>query len=77
MIWKMWLFLAADFSDDWKIYCQTVWNKELAVTQAPVTKQNLTRSECVWDGADGGMVTTLQPGCVDWGIPCQSVPWTQ
>lgn len=62
MTWKMWLFEQLDFSEDWKIFYQTVWNKELAVTQEPVTEENLTRDECVWGGANSGRVTTLPPG---------------
>ena len=77
MIWKMWLFLAAGLLRRLENILSNCLEQGTSFTQAPVTKQNLTRSECVWDGTDGGMVTTLQPGCVDWGIPCQSVPWTQ
>lgn len=48
------------------------------MTQEPVTEENLTRDECVWDGADGGVVTTLpHQACVDGGMPCRSGPWTQ
>ena len=45
------------------------------MTHEPVTAENLTRSECVWGSAAGGIVTLFQhQPCVDCGMLCGPCP---